>query len=76
MRNKVMGVIGILWGGAMTARWLMGGVPKANGAYGAGVIVGQTMGVMMLVAGLYYLFAPSDSPAPVKKKKKRPVIED
>jgi hypothetical protein len=33
------------------------------------------MGVMMLVAGLYYLFAPSDSPAPVKKKKRR-VIED
>ncbi len=31
------------------------------------------MGVMMLVAGLYYLFTPSDYPAPVKKKKKRRV---
>ncbi len=75
MRNKIFGVIGILWGGAMVISMLTRGVRVGTGSYGAGVIIGQLMGVLMLVAGIYYVVKPSDSPPPRKKKKKR-TLED
>lgn len=75
MRNKVFGVIGILWGGGITVRLLLGKVQTGNGAYGAGLIIGQMMGVMMLIAGLYAVFKPSDDVAPKKKKTKRKIVD-
>ena len=40
MRNKVFGGIGILWGGALVAKWLASGVTGA-GAYAAGQYAGR-----------------------------------
>lgn len=76
MRNIVFGVIGIPWGGGMTVRLLMGEVQTGNGTYGAGLIIGQIMGVMMLFASLYYFFKPSEEVTSKKKKKKRKVVDE
>lgn len=64
MRNKIFGVIGILLGGLMTLAWLVGTsqdvAPAGDLAYSAGYATGQWLahvfGVVILVAGFYYLF--------------------
>lgn len=53
-RNRIFGAIGIVWGGAVLARQLMGGSPLSSGAYGAGQMVGLLTGAALLCAGLYY----------------------
>ena len=56
MRNKIFGVIGILWGGAILANGLFGQSPQGSGAYQTGQTVALVFGGIMLVAGAYYLF--------------------
>ena len=62
MRNKIFGGIGILWGGAILANWLMGGSDGGSGAYQTGQNAAIVFGALMLIAGLYYFFKkpPSD----------------
>ena len=55
MRNKVFGAIGILWGGALVAKWLATGV-RGGDAYAAGQYAGVAFGAAMLLAGLYAFF--------------------
>jgi hypothetical protein len=55
MRNKEFGGIGILWGGALVAKWLASGATGA-GAYSAGQYAGVAFGAGMLLAGLYGFF--------------------
>jgi hypothetical protein len=52
MRNKVLGVIGIVWGGAMLVSFFMRGANLGGGAYAAGQLLGLIMGGVMLVAGV------------------------
>jgi len=71
----------VLWGGGvLLASWLRGG-PTGQGAFGAGQVVGLIFGVLLLVAGAYYLIAGVQAvqaapPTKKKKRKRRPVDED
>ena len=62
MKNKIFGGIGILWGGAIVVRWLMIAKPESgSAAYQSGEHAAVVFGVLMLLAGLYYLFKKSPS---------------
>jgi hypothetical protein len=56
MRNKIMGGIGIIWGGVILLRALFGSSEPSAGAYKAGQTGGLMFGVLLLVVGLYYFF--------------------
>lgn len=60
MRDKIIGAIGILWGGGMLLRWLMTGPPAGVGGYQGGQTAGALLGAVMLVAGLYRFFKRPD----------------
>lgn len=51
MRNIVLGVIGVLWGGAIVLQ----GMPEADSAYGAGQLAASLFGFAMLGAGAWAL---------------------
>ena len=55
MKNKVLGGIGILWGGGILFNWLNGG-GGGGGAYGAGQDFAAIFGLVMFLAGVHYLF--------------------
>ena len=65
MKNRVLGVIGILWGGGIVAHWLLAG-PSAvgSGAYAAGYQTGQCiglgLGIAMCAAGLYAILRKTE----------------
>jgi len=59
MRNKIFGVIGVLWGGAILVSHFMkdsSGAVSSNEAYQAGQSAAVVMGGLLLIAGLYYFF--------------------
>lgn len=57
MKNKIFGTIGILWGGAIVGRWLLGSAQvSSNDSYATGQILGIVLAFMMLVVGSYYVF--------------------
>jgi hypothetical protein len=56
MRNKIFGGIGVVWGGGILVRWLMSGRNFENEAYQAGQNSAALFGVLLLLAGIYYLF--------------------
>ena len=61
MRNRVLGGIGVLWGGLI----LLGRLSEGGaGAYGAGQVVGLVFAVLLLVVGLYYLVRGGGSARP------------
>lgn len=55
MRNKILGTIGILWGGAIVISFVARGAPVGGGPYAAGALTGVLFGVVMFVAGVYYV---------------------
>lgn len=60
MRNKILGGIGILWGGAIVNRWLLGSSPlSGTTAYQTGQAFAVALGAAMFVAGLYCFFKKS-----------------
>lgn len=60
MRDKIIGAIGVLWGGGMLMRWLMTGPPAGVGGYEGGQTAVAFLGAVMVVAGLYRFFKPRD----------------
>ena len=57
MRNRILGAIGILWGGAVVIRWLMSSTPAGgSSAYQAGQFGAVIFGALMIAVGLYYFF--------------------
>ena len=57
MRNRILGGIGILWGGVIVFRWLFTDSPVSeNTAYQSGQSAGIILGIALLVAGFYYFF--------------------
>jgi hypothetical protein len=60
MRNRILGGIGVLWGGAIVLNRLLGGSGGAAGsaAYNAGATVALVFGFVLLAVGAYYLFKP------------------
>ncbi len=54
MRNKIFGVIGVLWGGAILFRWLTSGNPSgSSSAYQAGQSGAAIFGALMFGVGMY-----------------------
>lgn len=65
MRNRVLGAIGVLWGGMiLLGRLSGGGAGDGAGAYGAGQAVGLVFAVLLLVVGLYYMIWGGGSARP------------
>ena len=57
MKNRIVGVIGVLWGGAIVGRWLLtDSSTMGSSAYQGGQSAAALFGVLMLMAGLYYFF--------------------
>lgn len=64
MSNRLIGVIGVLWGaGILLFSLLSGGQAQVTGAYAAGHSVGWLFGLVLLLAGIYY-FAKSPKKSP------------
>lgn len=59
MRNRVLGAVGVIWGGAMLVYGLVQGGPEGSGAYAQGQGAGLVLGGLMFAVGLYYLFRPN-----------------
>ena len=55
MRNRVFGIIGIVWGSLTLISWFARGMPLGGGSYGIGQNIGIVIGTLMFVAGWYYL---------------------
>jgi hypothetical protein len=55
MKNKILGVIGVVWGGGLLVSALTKGVPVPTSSYGTGAFVGFLFGVALLAAGVWTL---------------------
>jgi hypothetical protein len=56
MRNRILGAVGVLWGGLILLGRLGAGRPvSGTGAYAGGQAIGLVFAVLLLVVGLYYL---------------------
>jgi hypothetical protein len=56
MRNRILGAIGVLWGGLILLGRLVADRPvDGPGAYGAGQTAGLIFAVLLFVVGLFYL---------------------
>jgi hypothetical protein len=56
MRNRILGAVGVLWGGGLLLFQLLGGgQTQAKGGYGTGQTAGLIFGGLLLVTGMYYL---------------------
>jgi hypothetical protein len=54
-RNKVLGIIGVVWGGGIVLQALTSGVTAPTSSYGTGAFVGFLFGVALLLAGSWTL---------------------
>ena len=55
MRNKIFGVIGVLWGGAILVSAFLRESPQGSESYAAGYTAGLVFGALLFVVGGYYL---------------------
>lgn len=57
MKNKILGIIGIIWGGGIVLRWMLADTTSSgNPAYDAGYSTAVIFGAVLLIVGLYYVF--------------------
>jgi len=58
MRNRIVGAIGMVWGGAILfSRLILSRTQSAPGsAYASGQSAGLIFGVLLFVVGAYYFF--------------------
>lgn len=56
MKNKIYGLVAILWGGGIIVYRASEGYVEGEGAYGLGQDFGLILGVVMLIAGLIKFF--------------------
>ena len=54
MRNRIFGIIGIVWGSLTWISWFARDTPLGGGSYGVGQIIGMVIGTLMFFAGWYY----------------------
>ena len=55
MRQRILGGLGVVWGGLILLRQVLGGPPPGEGAYAAGHTTGLVIGALLFVVGLHYL---------------------
>jgi predicted transporter len=73
MRNIVFGAIGVLWGGLILIGFMRMGL-EADGASRAGQILAVILGLLMLIAGGYYLVTgiiKLQKPPPKRTKRRK-----
>jgi hypothetical protein len=56
MRNKIFGLIGVLWGGGILVSAFLRDPPGGSDAYVAGNTAGLVFGSLLFIVGGYYLF--------------------
>lgn len=56
MKNKILSIIGILWGGGIVLRWLISGPSAGNAANQSGQEFAVILGVLILGFSLYNFF--------------------
>ena len=56
MKNKILSIIGIIWGGAIVLRWLLSGTEEGSGAYQSGQTFAAVFGVIILGISIYNFF--------------------
>jgi len=56
VRNTILGIIGVLWGGAIVVSGLARGVPAPTSSYGTGAFTAFLFGIALVVAGGWALF--------------------
>ena len=59
MRNRIFGLIGVLWGGAMLVSAFSQGGAQGSGAYAAGQNAALIFAFVLVFVGGYYLFKGS-----------------
>ena len=59
MRNRIVGAIGVLWGGGMLVSAFLRGGPAGSGAYAAGQTGALAFACLLVLVGAYYLFKGS-----------------
>jgi hypothetical protein len=59
MRNRILGALGVLWGGTMLVRAYLGGGPVGSGAYRQGQITALVFAALLVLVGGYYLIRGS-----------------
>jgi hypothetical protein len=65
LRNRILGAIGVLWGGLIRLGRLKGGhAVQGAGAYAVGQAVAVVLAVLMVLVGLYYLVRGGGSARP------------
>lgn len=67
MRNRILGAIGLIWGGLILISGLSGGPapadsPAFQGGYTVGTYASLVFGAVLAVAGLYYLIKGNGGP--------------
>ena len=55
MRNRILGAIGVVWGGAALVNWLRSPGSHGTGAYATGYSAGVIFGALLFLVGGYYL---------------------
>lgn len=60
MMSRILGAIGVLWGGAIVVRQLSGAAPEGSpgSAYATGQMIGTIFGAFLALVGAYFLFRP------------------
>ncbi|MEQ9264571.1 MAG: hypothetical protein RLN81_05080 [Balneolaceae bacterium] len=66
MKNKILSIVGILWGGGIILRWLLSNSSDSGGAYQTGQGFAVILGVFILGISLYNFFKK-----PKEKENKR-----
>src|SRR5690349_13119969 len=51
IKNRILGGVGVVWGGAILVYGFLTGVPQGRGAYAAGGIAGLVFGGLLFVVG-------------------------
>lgn len=70
MRNKIFGVIGMVWGGLIVLRILLNLSALDGSAYSGGTVVAGGLGALMFGAGLHaFLKKPGDFKSTKAQKK-------
>ena len=55
MKNRLLGLLGILWGGFLLFNWLTGNIVGEGGMYHAGQAGAALFGSLSSIGGLYFL---------------------
>lgn len=64
MRNRIFGLVGVLWGGAVLVSPFVRGLPQGSAAYAKGQAAGFVFGAILAIVGAYYLFRGTKEKTP------------